>query len=90
MILIVQYFLFIFLFITSGWHLEYSGYLMTISEYHPAAGEYICMDGNPEPIPHGSANTNGNVMYFVEAICGTLPCLPYVDGRELACSVCSK
>ncbi|XP_060555944.1 uncharacterized protein LOC132716640 isoform X1 [Ruditapes philippinarum] len=74
----------------SGWHLEYTGYLMTISEYHPAAGEYICMDGNPEPIPHGSANTNGNVMYFVEAICGTLPCLPYVDGRELACSVCSK
>ncbi|XP_045176520.2 short-chain collagen C4-like [Mercenaria mercenaria] len=74
----------------TGWHLEYTGYLMTVSSGHPAAGEYICMDGHPESILHGSANTNGNVLYLVEAVCGTLPCLPYVDGRELTCSVCSK
>ncbi|XP_060555943.1 short-chain collagen C4-like isoform X3 [Ruditapes philippinarum] len=74
----------------TGWHLEYTGYLMTIKSDKPAAGEYVCIDDHPEAIPHGTANTNGNVMYLVEAVCGTLPCLPYVNGRELACSVCSK
>ncbi|KAL4225201.1 hypothetical protein ACF0H5_015892 [Mactra antiquata] len=73
-----------------GWQLQYSGYLMTIHSTHPAATEYVCVDGNPDFIPHGSANTNGNVLYFVEAVCGSLPCLPYVQGRELACVVCSK
>lgn len=63
---------------------------MTVWSGHPAAGEYICVDANPEAIPHGSENKNGNVLYLVEAVCGSLPCLPYVNGRELACVVCSK
>ncbi|XP_045177314.2 short-chain collagen C4-like [Mercenaria mercenaria] len=74
----------------SGWNKEYSGYLMSIDTVHPAAGEYICIDSDPEYILHGSGNQNGNVLYVVEAVCGSLPCLPYVDGRELTCVVCSK
>jgi hypothetical protein len=63
---------------------------MTTMSIHNDASEYVCIDGNPEAMIHGSANTDGNTLHLVEAVCGTLPCLPYVDGRELACSVCSK
>ena len=33
---------------------------------------------------------NGALLYLVEGVCGTLPCLPYVNGRELTCAVCTK
>ncbi|KAL3880007.1 hypothetical protein ACJMK2_032279 [Sinanodonta woodiana] len=52
--------------------------------------QYVCLDGNPEYIDGGIANTNGHVIYQVEVICGALRCPPYVNGRELACVVCSK
>ncbi|KAL3880006.1 hypothetical protein ACJMK2_032278 [Sinanodonta woodiana] len=74
----------------SGWTVEYSGYLVSMLYGHASPVEYVCLDGNPESIDGGIANTNGHLVYLVEVICGALRCPPYVNGRELACVVCSK
>ncbi|XP_052830978.1 uncharacterized protein LOC106877462 isoform X2 [Octopus bimaculoides] len=73
-----------------GWSTEYSGYLMTEAHYHKGRHEYVCVDHAPEADPAGYRNENGALLYFVEGICGSLPCPPYVNGRELSCVVCSK
>ncbi|XP_078703910.1 uncharacterized protein LOC144928979 [Branchiostoma floridae x Branchiostoma belcheri] len=52
--------------------------------------EFVCMDGEPEVLPGGEGNDNGALFYPVEARCGSLPCPPYVEGRELTCVVCTK
>jgi hypothetical protein len=73
-----------------GWHTEYWGYLMSGSYTDNDASEYVCVDHVPETAPGSSANLNGKLLYFVEARCGSLPCPPYHNGRELACVVCTK
>ena len=74
----------------SGWTLEYSGYLVAGFYGHSAATEYICLDKDPEFNVGGYTNDDGARLYFVEAICGSLKCPPYVNGRELTCAVCTK
>ncbi|KAK3591939.1 hypothetical protein CHS0354_031441 [Potamilus streckersoni] len=74
----------------SGWILEYSGYLVSTWSDAAAPAEYVCLDGDAESMIHDNIDTNGHVLYLVDVVCGTLPCPPYVDGRELACVVCSK
>lgn len=74
----------------SGWTLEYAGYLAAGSYDFTAATEYVCMDANPDALPSGFSDQNGALFYFVEGICGSLECPPYVNGRELTCAVCSK
>ena len=73
-----------------GWTREYSGYLMAGFYNHPAATDYYCIDREPEDVPGGKANLGGHQFFFVEAICGSLRCPPYVNGREFLCVVCSK
>ena len=74
----------------SGWTLEYKGYLM--SDHHRnKRSQYICVDGNAE----GRTGTLGGtgaaaLLYFVESVCGSLPCPPYATGKELTCVVCTK
>ena len=70
-----------------GWHLEYSGYLMTSHRNHHKA-DIKCVDGNPEIISGKSSDDNGNLFYFVEAN-GAIP-PQYTRGKELTCVVCSK
>ena len=74
-----------------GWTKEYSGYLMTEYKGHQRR-QYACMDADPEVLEGGSVheNQNGALFYPVEARCGSLPCPPYGNGRELTCVVCSK
>ena len=73
----------------SGWTEEYHGYLMAGS--HSNKGHtHICMDGEPEFLQHGGTNDNEHIMYLVDGQCGSLPCPPYVQGRELTCVVCSQ
>ena len=48
------------------------------------------MDSDPEALAHGGTNDDQSIIYLVEGRCGSLPCPPYVDGREIACAVCSK
>ncbi|XP_045204637.2 uncharacterized protein LOC123557293 isoform X4 [Mercenaria mercenaria] len=72
-----------------GWKEEYSGYLMSAYRSHPGPHNHICVDSDPEFIPRGSNNDNEHILYLMEARCGSLPCPPYVEGRELPCVVCS-
>ncbi|XP_068731423.1 short-chain collagen C4-like [Montipora capricornis] len=74
----------------SGWTEEYHGYLMTERHGHRHSSDFICVDGDPEYVPGSSANKDGALLYAVEGVCGSLPCLPYVSGRELTCAVCTK
>ena len=74
----------------SGWIKEYKGYLMTAYHNHGHPTDFICVDGDPEYVPGSHANKNGALLYPVEGVCGSLPCLPYVSGRELTCAVCTK
>ena len=74
----------------SGWTKEYNGYLMTEHYGHKHTREFICVDGDPEYVPGTHADKNGALLYPVEGVCGSLPCLPYVSGRELTCAVCTK
>lgn len=74
----------------SGWTREYWGYLMAGYHKHEAARNYYCVDSNPDSIPDTKANHNGYLLYYVEGRCGSLPCPPYVNYRELTCVVCTK
>ncbi|CAI9737331.1 Hypothetical predicted protein [Octopus vulgaris] len=73
-----------------GWTAEYSGYLMSGHYGHKGKLEYVCVDYAPEADPAGYRNEDGALLYFVQAACGSLPCPPYVNVRELTCIVCSK
>ncbi|XP_060556843.1 uncharacterized protein LOC132717399 [Ruditapes philippinarum] len=73
-----------------GWTLEYNGYLVGASTTLYFAYEYVCLDKEPDFLDHGASNDDQHVFHLVEGHCGSLPCPPYVNGRELACVVCSK
>ncbi|KAK3107805.1 hypothetical protein FSP39_022618 [Pinctada imbricata] len=73
-----------------SWTKQYSGYLMSGYHGHVAASQYVCVDKDAETLPGTSSNNEGKLLYSVEARCRPLPCPPYVEGRELACVVCSK
>ena len=74
----------------SDWTEEYHGYLMTEHHDHRHSSDFVCVDGDPEYVRGTHANKNGATLHPVEGRCGSLPCLPYVDGRELTCAVCTK
>ena len=73
-----------------GWTLQYAGYLIADHHAHSSNKKHECLDGSPEAIPKGNKNDDESIVYLVEAKCGSLPCPPYVEGREIACVVCSK
>ena len=73
-----------------GWTKEYSGYLMAGYYTHTAASEFVCVDKNAEKVRGGERNSNGKAFVQVEAVCGSLPCPPYKNGREMTCVVCTK
>ncbi|XP_060578729.1 uncharacterized protein LOC132735751 [Ruditapes philippinarum] len=73
----------------NSYSLQYNGYLMAGKFSHPAATDYICVDGRPETIDRSYENSNGFLLYFVQARCGSLSCGPYVHNREVTCSVCT-
>ena len=74
----------------SGWTEEYHGYLMTEYHGHKKQRDFICVDQDAEYVPGTQADKNGALLYPVEGVCGSLPCNPYVAGRELTCAVCTK
>lgn len=71
------------------WSLEYAGYLMS-NQYQLSKSDTVCVDRQAEPIAATNANQNGTLWYSTEAECGSLPCPPYVQNREVTCSVCSR
>lgn len=74
----------------TGWTLEYKGYLMAEHYNHKGRTQYICVDGNPTARHGTPADLNGALLYFAESHCGSLPCSPYVQGKEMTCAVCTK
>ena len=72
-----------------SWTREYYGYLM--SSYHGHKRTmFECVDSDPESVPGSSTFVGGALFYFVESQCTGIPCPPYAEGRELACTVCTK
>ena len=65
-----------------GWNLEYSGYLFGAYKDF-ASAQYICVDTDAEAVPGGSANSNGQQLFIVEGVCGSLPCPPYQKKTDL-------
>ena len=63
------------------WTSENYGYLMSNYKGHRRTS-FVCVDEDMEALPGSSANTNGALMYHVEATCNGLPC-----GN---CVVCTK
>ena len=75
----------------SGWTREYYGYLM--SSHHGSnrhRTQYTCIDTAFKSVVGSSADKNGLLFYFVEGRCGSLPCPPYDNTKELSCAVCTK
>ena len=71
----------------SGWRREYYGYLMAGHQNQKAATQYICVDKSLEQIPGSATDTNGYLIYTVEAHCGHyIPC----SDKEVTCVVCTK
>ena len=71
------------------WTREYYGYLMSEHGSHKRSS-FVCVDEDMEALPGSLANTNGALMYHVEANCKGLPCGPYNNHKELNCVVCTK
>ena len=74
----------------SGWTGEYHGYLMTEFYNHKKQRDFICVDEDAEYVPGTKSNNDGALLYPVQTQCVSLPCKPYVAGRELTCAVCTK
>ncbi|XP_020913293.2 uncharacterized protein LOC110250970 [Exaiptasia diaphana] len=74
----------------AGWSREYWGYLMAEHCYHKNQKGFICVDRDPEVVKGSGRDHDQALLYAVEGRCGSLPCLPYVEGRELTCAVCTK
>lgn len=76
----------------SGWTEEYRGYLFSEYHNHVRSTDYTCVDSDPEFVQGKQSDTDGRLLYPVEASCsgGTLPCPPYQDGWEIACVICTK
>ena len=75
----------------TGWTREYYGYLMAeryISGHYRS--QFTCVDTAFKSVPGSSANLDGLLFYFVEGRCGSLPCPPYDNTKELSCAVCTK
>ena len=73
----------------TGWTREYYGYLMSsLSVRHRT--QFTCMDTALKPVVGSSAVNYGLLFMFVEGRCGSLPCPPYDNTRELSCAVCTK
>ena len=53
--------------------------------------QFTCLDIALKPV-NGPliANHDGLLFYFVEGRCGSLPCPPYDNTKELSCAVCTK
>lgn len=73
-----------------NWTLQYSGILTTNSDDFNSSSDYVCLDDKPQYIEGTRRNDDGKLFYPVHAICGALPCPPYVNYAYLRCCVCSK
>ena len=72
-----------------NWTREYYGWLMAEHHNHHRF-TYECLDASAETIIGGHASQNGALFYHVEPRCGSLPCPPYDEQKEMTCAVCTR
>ena len=73
------------------WTTEYYGYLMAErSHTSHKRSLFTCVDSSVTPVIGTNHDHNGLVFYPVEGRCGSLPCPPYEETKELTCAVCTK
>ena len=75
----------------TGWTREYYGYLMAsrnAKSYHRT--QFTCVDTALKSVVGSAAYHTGLLFMFVEGRCGSLPCPPYDNTKELSCAVCTK
>ena len=75
-----------------GWTTEYIGQVSTTRTHDDHyRTEFVCMDDDAEMTANSSPdNHNGVLFYPTQVICGSLPCIPYVEDNDLLCVVCSR
>ena len=71
------------------WTMEYYGYLMAERHNHHRS-TFECVDKEPEAALGGHENHDGALFYVVEPRCGSLPCPPYDQQKEMTCAVCTR
>ena len=75
----------------SNWTTEYYGYLMAERYHHNHhRSQFTCVDRVLKPVIGTIHDHDGFSFYFVEGRCGSLPCPPYEQTKELTCAVCTK
>ena len=72
-----------------NWTREYFGYLMS-QRHNQYRTQFSCVDHSLTPVTGSSHDHNGLLFYTVEGRCGSLPCPPYSEDKELSCAVCTK
>ena len=71
------------------WTTEYYGYLMA-QHYTQYRSQFSCIDKSLKTVIGSIANVPGAKFFPVEGRCGSLPCPPYEETKELTCAVCTK
>ena len=68
-----------------------------MSERHKnRRSSFECIDASPDILPRHEGDEEregddeGALFYHVEPRCGSLPCPPYDEQREITCVVCSR
>ena len=72
-----------------NWTREYYGYLMA-ERYNHHRSTFECVDVSPEAVVGGHADHDGAKFYHVEPRCGSLPCPPYEQEKEITCAICTR
>ena len=72
-----------------SWTREYYGYLVAERHNHKRS-TFECLDVAAETVTGGHADQNGAIFYHVEPRCGSLPCPPYDQQKEITCAVCTR
>lgn len=70
----------------------YTGYAFSHHYSHASKGEYVCVDEMPEGYDNslGGSSHSQAILYPVEVECGSLPCPPYHQNREIRCAQCIR
>ena len=74
-----------------GYVADYTGY--GFASRHGSSYQktnYFCLDSKPQEYSRRTGtNYNHGIVWPMEAACGTLPCPPYTQNREILCAQCS-
>ena len=70
----------------------YTGYTFSHHYSHTSKGQYVCVDEQPEGYDNtlGGSSHSQAILYPVDLVCGSLPCPPYHQNREIMCAQCIK